>query len=232
MTPILDRGAISEARRLVVKIGSSSLTLPDGGLDHVQIGALVDAVARRVRKGHRVVIVSSGSIAAGIHPLGLERRPKDLATQQAAASVGQGKLIAAYSEAFAAHGITSAQVLLTAEDLIRPQHYTNAQRALTKLLDLGVVPIVNENDAVATDEIRFGDNDRVAALTANLVSAEVLVLLSDVDGLYDRDPREAGAALVPVVEAVTPQVMAMASGASLATAPVALVATATAAPST
>lgn len=199
MTAILNRSGIAEARRIVVKIGSSSLTLPNGGLDHARIDALVKVVARRARKGHRMVIVSSGSIAAGIHPLGLERRPKDLATQQAAASVGQGKLIAAYSEAFSSHGITSAQVLLTAEDLIRPQHYSNAQRALTKLLDLGVVPIVNENDVVATDEIRFGDNDRVAALTANLVSAEVLVLLSDVDGLYTARPTDPGARLVPLV---------------------------------
>lgn len=199
MTQILGRSSMPEAKRIVVKIGSSSLTLADGGLDFVRIRRIVDAVAVRVAKGHRLVIVSSGSIAAGIHPLGLAARPKDLATQQAAASVGQGKLIAAYSEAFATHGITAAQVLLTAEDLIRPQHYANAHRALTKLLDLGVVPIVNENDVVATDEIRFGDNDRVAALTANLVSAEALVLLSDVDGLYTSRPTDPGSRLVPLV---------------------------------
>lgn len=199
MTPIQGRSAMPDAHRIVVKIGSSSLTLPDGGLDYIQIKCLVDAVAKRVTKGHRVVIVSSGSIAAGIHPLGLAVRPRDLATQQAAASVGQGKLIAAYADAFAEHGLTSAQVLLTAEDLIRPQHYANAHRALTKLLDLGIVPIVNENDAVATHEIRFGDNDRLAALTANLVSAEALVLLSDVDGLYTTRPTDPGAQRVPLV---------------------------------
>lgn len=199
MTPVIDRFGIATARRLVVKVGSSSVTLPDGSLDVAQVTRLVDAVAKRAQRGHRVVIVTSGSIAAGIRPLGLAARPADLATQQAAAAVGQGRLIAYYSQELARHGLTAAQVLLTAEDLIRPQHYRNARRSLSRLLDLGVVPIVNENDAVATDEIRFGDNDRLAALTANLISAEVLVLLSDVDGLYTSKPTDPGARLVSLV---------------------------------
>lgn len=199
VTPLNDRRQLSTAQRLVVKVGSSSVTLPSGGLNLDTVERLVAAVAARVRHGHRVVIVTSGAIAAGLAPLGLAQRPTDLATQQAAASVGQGALIAHYTEALAEHGLTAAQVLLTAEDLMRPQHYRNARRALTRLLDLGVVPIVNENDAVATEEIRFGDNDRLAALVANLVAAEALVLLSDVDGLYTAKPSDPRATLVPLV---------------------------------
>ena len=149
--------------------------------------------------GHEVVLVSSGAIAAGLGPLGLRRRPRDLATQQAAASVGQGLLVARYTAAFARHGLTVGQVLLTADDVIRRAHYRNAQRTLDRLLGLGVVPVVNENDTVATDEIRFGDNDRLAALVAHLVHADALVLLSDVDGLYDGPPSRPGARRVATV---------------------------------
>ena len=132
--------------------------------------------------------MSSGAIAAGLRPLGLSKRPRDLATQQAAASVGQGMLVARYSAAFARHGLTVGQVLLTADDVVRRAHYRNAARTFERLLGLGVVPVVNENDTVATEEIRFGDNDRLAALVTHLVSADALVLLSDVDGVYDADP--------------------------------------------
>lgn len=196
MNPVHTRSDVVRARRLVLKVGSSSLTLPDGALNVPYLEALVDVVAARRLRGNQVVIVTSGAIAAGIGPLGLSRRPQDLATSQATASVGQGLLVAQYTAAFARHGLTVGQVLLTAEDLIRPQHYRNARRALSRLLDLGVVPIVNENDAVATDEIRFGDNDRLAALVANLVAAEVLVLLTDVDGLYTTRPSDPSARLV------------------------------------
>ena len=133
--------------------------------------------------------MSSGAIASGLGPLALARRPRDLATQQAAASVGQGLLLHRYTESFARHGITVGQVLLTSDDVVRRGHYRNAQRTLNRLLELGVLPVVNENDTVATDEIRFGDNDRLAALVAHLVRAETLVLLSDVDGIYEGDPR-------------------------------------------
>lgn len=199
VTPLSDRRELAAARRLVVKIGSSSVTRAQGGLNLAVVERLVAAVAARVSHGDRVVVVTSGAIAAGLAPLGLAARPTDLATQQAAASVGQGALIAYYTEALAEHGLTASQVLLTAEDLMRPQQYRNARRALTRLLDLGVVPVVNENDAVATEEIRFGDNDRLAALVANLVHAEALVLLSDVDGLYTSKPTDPGARLVPLV---------------------------------
>ncbi len=194
-----DRSVIAAARRLVVKVGSSSLTDPDGGLDAARLNALVDVVARRRLAGDAMVLVSSGAIAAGLGPLGLARRPRDLATQQAAASVGQGALVAAYQAAFGAHGLTVGQVLLTAEDVTRRGHYANARRTLERLLDLGMVPVVNENDTVATHEIRFGDNDRLAALVAHLVHADVLVLLSDVDALYDGPPSREGSTRIPVV---------------------------------
>jgi len=182
------REHVIAARRIVVKIGSSSLTTAAGGLDANRVDALADVLAKHAADGREVVLVSSGAIAAGLAPLGLPRRPRDLATQQAAASVGQGLLMHAYTASFARHGITTGQVLLTVDDVIRRAHYRNAYRTLRRLLDLHTVPIVNENDTVATEEIRFGDNDRLAALVAALVHADLLVLLSDVDALYTGDP--------------------------------------------
>jgi glutamate 5-kinase len=196
MTAHSIRERIAAASRIVVKVGSSSLTRTGGGLDVDRIDALVTEIAARRTAGHQVVLVSSGAIATGFPPLGLKRRPRDLATQQAAASVGQGMLVAQYSAAFAEHGLTVGQVLVTADDVIRRSHYRNAQRTLFRLLDLGVVPIVNENDTVATDEIRFGDNDRLAALVAHVVQADALVLLSDVEGLYDGPPAQTGTTLI------------------------------------
>ena len=193
------RSDLPGAGRVVVKVGSSSLTTPAGGIDEARLVALVDALVERVAAGTQVVLVSSGAIAAGLGPLGLPRRPRDLATQQAAASVGQGLLVARYTAAAAAHGVTVGQVLLTAEDVIRRTQYRNAQRALERLLGMGVLPVVNENDTVATAEIRFGDNDRLAALVAHLVQADALVLLSDVDALYDGPPSRAGSVRVPLV---------------------------------
>jgi glutamate 5-kinase len=194
------RREVAGARRLVVKVGSSSLTDATGGsLDEARLVAIVDALAKRRLAGQHVVLVSSGAIAAGIAPLGLARRPFDLATQQAAASVGQGALVAAYHRAFGAHGLTVGQVLLTADDVTRRSHYTNARRTLDRLLELGIVPIVNENDTVATQEIRFGDNDRLASHVAHLVHADGLQLLTDVDALYDGPPSRAGTRRVPEV---------------------------------
>ena len=193
------RPDIAGSSRTVVKIGSSSLTTRDGAIDDARIAVLVGAIADRARSGHQVLLVSSGAIAAGLAPLGLRKRPRDLATQQAAASVGQGLLIARYTAAFAAHGLGVGQVLLTADDLMRRGNYRNAQRTLDRLLELGMVPVINENDTVATDEIRFGDNDRLAALVAHVSRASALILLSDVDGLYDGDPRKGGARRIDVV---------------------------------
>ena len=193
------RADIAAASRVVVKVGSSSLTTARGGIDEDRIAALAGTLAARVSGGTQVVLVSSGAIAAGLAPLGLPRRPRDLATQQAAASVGQGLLVARYSAAFARHGVRTGQVLLSADDLMRRGHYRNAQRTMARLLELGVLPIVNENDTVATHEIRFGDNDRLAALVAHVVRAAALILLSDVDALYDSDPRLPGARRIPEV---------------------------------
>ena len=187
-TPAADRSVLSGARRIVVKVGSSSLTSIKGGISEEALTDLADALAHKRNAGTEIILVSSGAIAAGLAPLGLAKRPRDLATQQAAASVGQGLLMARYTHAFGAHGVTVSQVLLTAEDFMRRSQHTNALRALDRLLNLGVVPVVNENDTVATHEIRFGDNDRLAALVAHLVRADALVLLSDVDSLYDGPP--------------------------------------------
>ncbi|MEQ8143881.1 glutamate 5-kinase [Streptomyces sp. OP7] len=211
------RQAVGEARRIVVKVGSSSLTTAAGGLDADRVDALVDVLAktrkegvarrasveggggRRVGGEREVVLVSSGAIAAGLAPLGLRRRPRDLARQQAAASVGQGLLVARYTASFARYGIRVGQVLLTSDDMSRRAHHRNASRTLDKLLAMGALPVVNENDTVATDEIRFGDNDRLAALVAHLVRADLLVLLSDVDGVYDGDPSRPGTSRIAEV---------------------------------
>jgi glutamate 5-kinase len=180
------REAIRTARSLVVKVGTNALTTPSGVFDAGRLAGLADAIEARMKAGTDVVIVSSGAIAAGIEPLGLTRRPKDLATKQAAASVGQVALVNSWSAAFARYCRTVGQVLLTAHDI--------SMRALH------AVAIVNENDTVATNEIRFGDNDRLSALVAHLVGAEALVLLSDIDGLYNSDPRKThGARFIPEV---------------------------------
>ncbi|MEO3800165.1 glutamate 5-kinase [Nonomuraea sp. B1E8] len=186
------REQLSSASKVVVKVGSSSLTTPQGMIDVDRVDALVDVLAARRLAGTQIVLVSSGAIAAGLGPLGLTARPRDLATQQAAASVGQGVLVARYTSSFARYSLRVGQVLLTADDMMRRAHHANAQRTLNRLLELGIVPIVNENDTVATDEIRFGDNDRLAALVSHLIHADALVLLSDVDALYDGPPSRSG----------------------------------------
>ncbi len=187
------RSRIGAAHRVVVKVGSSSLTTPEGGLAPSRLQRLVDALADARDRNREVVLVSSGAIATGLMPLGLQERPRDLATQQAAASVGQGLLVAHYTRRFLERGYTVGQVLLTEDDVVRRGQYRNANRTLTRLLELGVVPIINENDTVASQEIRFGDNDRLAALVAHLVRADALILLSDVDALYTDHPANPGA---------------------------------------
>jgi len=199
VTSAVARPELAAAARVVVKVGSSSLTTLPGGLDQQRLTALVDVLAALRAAGREVVLVSSGAIAAGLAPLGLGQRPRDLATAQAAASVGQLRLVQTYADAFARHGITVGQVLLTADDLTRRGHYRNARQTVERLLALGVLPIVNENDTVATEEIRFGDNDRLAALVAHVAVADALLLLSDVDGVYDGDPRTGPASLIGTV---------------------------------
>jgi len=194
------RTQISKAKRIVVKVGSSSLTTAEGGIDTQRVNIIADALAKHKNAGHEIVLVSSGAIAAGLSPLGLSARPKDLALQQAVASVGQGLLVHRYSESFGKHGITVGQVLLTAEDMSRRSHYRNAQRTFAKLLELGVIPIVNENDTVATDEIRVGDNDRLAGIVTHLINADALVLISDVEGLMTAPPGEVNSKLISEVK--------------------------------
>ena len=188
-SPIRSRAQIPTAKRIVVKVGSSSISGENVG----QIEPLVDALAAAHLRGSEVILVSSGAIATGLPFLKLDARPTDLATQQAAAAVGQNLLIYRYQNSLRRYTIVAGQVLLTAGDLENPTHRGNAQRAMERLLDLRILPIVNENDTVATHEIRFGDNDRLAALVSQLVQADVLILLSDIDALYTRPPLEPGA---------------------------------------
>ncbi|MBW3606118.1 MAG: glutamate 5-kinase [Actinobacteria bacterium] len=173
---------------VVVKVGSNSLRAPDGGLDESVIVDLVAQLAKLVGAGIRVVLVSSGAVAAGLAPLQMRTRPPDLPGLQAAASVGQGLLLHRYQAAFATHGMACGQVLLMAGDMVDRRRYLNARNTFERLLDLGAVPVVNENDTVATEELRVGDNDRLAALVAGMLGADLLVLLSDVEGLYGDDP--------------------------------------------
>ncbi|MCK4707319.1 MAG: glutamate 5-kinase, partial [Gammaproteobacteria bacterium] len=179
---------MSKIRRVVVKIGSALITNGGKGLDHQAIAKWAEQMAQLRLSGIDVVLVSSGSIAEGITRLGLHKRPDSIHTLQAAAAVGQMGLVQAYESCFQQHGIHSAQVLLTHEDLVNRQRYLNARSTLRTLLDYGVVPVVNENDTVATDEIRFGDNDTLGALVANLIEADLLIILTDQKGLYDSNP--------------------------------------------
>ena len=187
---------VTAASRIVVKIGSSSLTREDGGLDLNRIDAVARLVSRWRGRDREVIIVSSGAVAAGLDPLGFSAKPKDLPSVQAAAAMGQGLLMARWTAAFQAHHLDAAQVLLTTDDVMRRDHYTNVRAALSRLLGLGVVPILNENDAVTTRELRFGDNDRLAALIAQMIKADALVLLTDVDGLYTAPPDHPGSQLI------------------------------------
>ena len=186
---MITREAISSTRRWVVKIGSALLTQDGHGLERGMLVPWVDQMAARRRAGSEVVLVSSGAVAEGMARMGWRQRPKALHELQAAAAVGQMGLIRAYEDCFQVRGLHTAQVLLTRDDLANRVRYLNARSTLRTLLKLGAVPVINENDTVATDELRFGDNDTLAALVANLIEADLLILLTDQDGLYDQDPR-------------------------------------------
>ncbi|HUO48327.1 MAG TPA: glutamate 5-kinase [Acidimicrobiales bacterium] len=206
--------AAGASRTIVVKVGSSSLTSPGGGVDEEAVAKLCDEVAALVGAGHSVVLVSSGAIAAGWASLGGGPRPTDLAVLQAVAAVGQHRLMRVYDDAFAARALHVGQVLLAPLDFVHRQQYLHARQTLARLLELGVVPIVNENDATSDDEIRFGDNDRLAALVAHLVAADLLVLLTDAPGLLTADPRtDAEALLIEEVVEVDQELEALAGGA-------------------
>lgn len=203
------RGAA--ARRVVVKIGSAVLAGTDGGLDRARIDALVDEIAAQHAAGREMIVVTSGAVAAGVVRLGLAQRPKLIPQKQAAAAVGQIGVMSAYEAAFARHQLKVAQVLLTQDDLNSRRRYLNAKHAMMTLLEWRVIPVVNENDTVVVEEIKLGDNDNLSALTAILLDADLLVILSDIDGLHTADPRtNPDARLVPLVDAVTPAVEAMA----------------------
>ena len=206
--------AASQARRWVVKVGSSLVTNDGRGLDHAAVARLAAGIAALKRDGREVVLVSSGAIAEGMQRLGWERRPKAIHDLQAAAAVGQMGLVQAYEAVFAKHGLHTAQILLTHDDLADRRRYLNARSTLRTLIDLGVVPIINENDTVTTDEIRVGDNDTLGALVTNLIEADVLVLLTDQPGLFSADPRrDPKATLVRTARAGDPAIEEMAGGA-------------------
>ncbi len=197
----------------VVKIGTASLTDAAGRPQRRRLASLCDGVAALHRRGIHVVVVSSGAIAAGLSPLGMASRPTDIPSLQAAAAVGQGVLLGQYRDLFARRGITTAQMLLTRFDFMHRQQYLNARNTLERLLGLGVVPVVNENDTVAVDEIRFGDNDRLAALVANLARARLLALLTDARGVHRTDPRvDPDADIIPEIDRITPELERAAGG--------------------
>ncbi len=199
---------------VVVKIGTSSLTDERGLIQRAAIERVADEVAALRRRGDRVVVVSSGAVAAGLEALGMgDRRPSDMLTKQAVSSVGQSRLMRTWDDTFARLGIVSGQMLLVPGNFFDRTQYLHARQTFLRLLELGVVPVVNENDAVSDAELRFGDNDRIAALVGHLIAADVLVLLTDIAGLYTADPRtDPAATLVRRLEAVTPEVLAMAGG--------------------
>ncbi|HEX4929015.1 MAG TPA: glutamate 5-kinase [Burkholderiales bacterium] len=204
---------VQQAKSLVVKVGSGLVTGEGRGLDAEAIGRWTGQIAELVRGGRRIVLVSSGAIAEGMQRLGWARRPHTMHELQAAAAVGQMGLVQCYESCFRAHGLRTAQVLLTHADLADRQRYLNARSTLRTLLGLHVIPVINENDTVVTDEIKFGDNDTLGALVTNLVEAEVLVILTDQAGLYDADPRRhPGARLVEEADAGDARLEAMAGG--------------------
>lgn len=202
------RDLLKRSRRVVVKVGSTSLTTQEGRLDPERVDRLVSDLCEQLADGRELVCVTSGAIAAGLGPLGLQRRPKDMPTLQAAAAVGQSHLMDAYASGFERRGRVCGQVLLTRSDFLHRQQYVYAQNTFRRLLALGAVPVVNENDTISIDEIRFGENDLLAALVANLVRADVLVILSDVDGLHDGP----GGPVIDEVARLTPDVVALAGG--------------------
>jgi glutamate 5-kinase len=200
----VNRKLVMDASTWIVKVGSKSLTGDDGRLDRTQVANLARQLLTLVEMGKRVVLVSSGAVASGVGKLGLPSRPTDLATLQAVAAIGQTHLMQVYEQTFAEHGRHAAQILLTASELDDRVAYLNVRNTLRRLLEMGAIPIINENDTVAVDELKttFGDNDRLAGMVAGIMEASLLVILSDVQGLYDRDPRDPQARVVPSVDRI------------------------------
>jgi glutamate 5-kinase len=194
------RTAFDASRTVVVKIGTNALSRPDDTLDLDRISSIADQLVRLRQTGKKVLVVSSGAIGAGIGLLGLKERPKELPHLQATASVGQAHLIGAYDAAFQRHGLRASQILLTANDFRRRARYLNMRNTINTLFEYDVIPVVNENDTVSIDEIKFGDNDRLAAMVSSLLERPLLIILSVIDGLYDRDPKDPAAKVIPLVE--------------------------------
>ena len=208
---MLNREKIAHSRRWVIKVGSSLVTAKGQGLDHAAIADWCAQIAELRRQGKQVVLVSSGAVAEGMARLGLKKRPTELHGLQAAAAVGQMGLVRAYEDEFRKHGLHAAQILLTHEDVADRGRYLNARSTFNTLLEFGVVPVVNENDTVSTDEIRLGDNDTLGALTVNLIEGDLLVILTDQDGLFDSDPRSnPDAKLISEAELSDPRLVGMA----------------------
>src|SRR5215216_3211303 len=220
--PAEARPVISEVRRIVIKLGTAVLMREEGGVALSRFYSFVEAIADLKREGREVLLVSSGAVGLGIEQLNLSRRPQSLPLKQACAAIGQGRLMSLYSDAFDRLGITTAQVLLTEEDFSNRRRYLNLRSTLSKLLEIGALPIINENDTVSTAElepldqssylrINFGDNDKLSALVASKIEADLLVILTDVEGLYTADPDSTGDAhLISVVEQITPEIESLA----------------------
>ena len=199
--------------RIVVKVGSSTLSYPTGRMNLRRVETLVRVLSDLKNAGHEVIFVSSGAIAMGVGKLGLSERPADIPGKQAAAAVGQCELMYTYDKLFSEYSHTVAQILLTAADIEDGRRHENFKNTILKLLEIGAIPIINENDTVATEEIVFGDNDTLAAVVASSVGAELLILMSDIDGLYTADPRLDGSArLIGTVPELTPEILALAGG--------------------
>lgn len=208
------KSCMSKAKRIVIKVGSAVVTTETGRLDRKRLAAVAGQIADLKAEGHQVMLVTSGAIAAGLERLGVDERPLAIPELQAAASVGQGLLLQQYTGLFEERGIHVGQVLLTQYDITHREHYLNAANTFEKLLDFGAVPIINENDTTVVEEIKFGDNDTLAALVTNLTKADLLVILSDIGGLYTGDPRKDGKAkLIAEVENITPEIEKLAGGA-------------------
>ena len=203
-------------KRIVIKIGSNILASPEQGLNTRRLRALAKDISEVIDAGHEVVIVSSGAVAAGLKKLNLKKKPEDIQLKQAAAAIGQSSLMWAYEENFAQYGSKVAQLLLTRNDIANRLRYINAKNTLATLMSYGVIPLINENDPVAVDEIKFGDNDMRAALTAGRVEANILIILSDVEGLYSKDPGKKGSKIIKNVAEITPSIEKMAGGKSSA----------------
>ncbi|MBO4853459.1 MAG: glutamate 5-kinase [Schwartzia sp.] len=211
------RDGLKEAKRVVVKVGTSTITRENGASNLARMEEIVREIAGLADEGREMVLVTSGAIAAGMNRMGLSVRPKGVPERQALAAVGQGVLMHLYETMFASYGQTAGQVLLTKENSLRHNQYTNSRNALLSMISMGVIPVVNENDAVSVDELKIGDNDTLSATVASLVDADALIILSDVEGLYTANPQEKpDAKLIPEVREITPEIEELAGGAGTA----------------